>query len=94
LSAGHERLHALVRGHVQGVSFRDYTQQEALRLSLQGWVRNQPDGAVEVTAEGPRPSLEQLLAFLHQGPPDARVAAVQSEWAPAHGDLGPFDIQW
>ena len=93
MSAGHERLHALVRGRVQGVSFRYYTQAEALRLGLRGWVRNLRDGAVEVTAEGPRASLDLLLAFLHRGPSAARVSEVQADWSAANGDLGAFDIR-
>jgi acylphosphatase len=92
LNPDHEHLHAIVRGRVQGVSFRYYTQEQALRLRLSGWVRNRPDGSVEVAAEGPRADLEQLLAFLHHGPPAARVADVQAEWSAAGGTLGPFDI--
>ena len=89
-----ERLRAVVRGQVQGVSFRDATMQRAGRLGLAGWVRNLPDGAVEVTAEGPRPALERLLAFLHQGPPLARVSAVQPDWSAASGEFQRFDIRW
>lgn len=93
MSAGHERLHALVRGRVQGVSFRFYTVEEARRLGLQGWVRNLRDGDVEVLAEGPRTGLEALLAFLHRGPRAARVAEVRSDWSTAQGDLGPFNVR-
>jgi acylphosphatase len=88
----HERLQAVVRGRVQGVSFRYYTQAEARRLGLNGWVRNQPDGSVEVLAEGPRAELDALLAFLHRGPPAARVSGVEAHRSPALGDLGPFDV--
>ena len=89
-----ERLHAVIEGHVQGVSFRYYTQAEAQRLGLNGWVRNRPDGSVEVTAEGPRSALDQFLAFLQRGPSAAHVAQVHSEWAPARGEFDRFDIQW
>ena len=88
----HKHLRAIVRGRVQGVSFRYYTQAQALRLRLTGWVRNRPDGSVEVAAEGPRADLDQLLAWLHHWPPAARVADVQAEWLAAGGALGPFDI--
>ncbi|MBC8170329.1 MAG: acylphosphatase, partial [Anaerolineae bacterium] len=70
------RLHALVRGQVQGVSFRWYTQQTALPLGLTGYARNLPDRSVEVVAEGGRIQLEKLLQFLHVGPPTARVDGV------------------
>ncbi|NJL92227.1 MAG: acylphosphatase [Anaerolineae bacterium] len=62
-----ERLHALVHGRVQGVSFRATTQQTAQQLNLTGWVRNRPDGTVEVLAEGPRAALERLLTFAGRG---------------------------
>jgi acylphosphatase len=90
----HERLHAVVRGHVQGVSFRYYTQETALGLGLTGWVRNLPDGGVEVTAEGSRAALDQLLTFLCRGPVAARVAEVQTDWAAASGEFNLFDIRW
>ncbi len=93
MSTDHAQLRAVVRGHVQGVSFRYYTQQEALRLGLTGWVRNLPEGTVQVDAEGPRPRLEQLLAFLHSGPSAARVAAVEPTWAAASGEFSRFEIR-
>jgi acylphosphatase len=89
-----EQLHAIVQGGVQGVNFRSSTQAQARRLRLAGWVRNRPDGAVEVLAQGPRPALEQLLQFLHNGPPIAHVAAVQAEWGAAEPALDRFDIKW
>ena len=93
MSAQPERLHAVVRGQVQGVSFRYYTQAAAQRQSLTGWVRNRRDGTVEVIAEGPRAALEHLLTFLQHGPADARVAAVSPTWSPATGEFRRFDIQ-
>jgi len=90
----HERLHASVKGMVQGVSFRYATQECALRLGLTGWVRNRPDGSVEVTAEGPRLALDQLLAFLHRGPPMASVSDVRAEWAAASGEFRDFDVRF
>ena len=89
-----ERLQAVVRGQVQGVNFRSATQSVAKRLALAGWVRNRPDGAVELIAEGPRLALEQFVAFLHQGPPAARVSAVEPRWHPATGEFRGFEIQW
>ena len=71
--SGHARLHAVVTGRVQGVSFRYFVSEQAGAFGLLGWVRNRHDGSVEVTAEGPRPRLEGLLAALWQGPPSARV---------------------
>ena len=88
------QLHAVVRGRVQGVNFRSATQREAGRLALTGWVRNQPDGSVEVLAEGPRSALDQLAAFLHHGPPAAKVTEVALDWPPAAGALRGFEVRW
>lgn len=91
---GSVRLYALARGRVQGVYFRAFVQRHAEALGLTGWARNLPDGAtVEVAAEGPRASLEALLAQLRRGPPGSRVEAFEASWAPAEGLDGPFQIR-
>ena len=94
MSTDHQQLHAIVRGRVQGVNFRSATQRAAARLGLAGWVRNQLDGSVEVMAEGPRPALDQLAAFLHRGPPAAAVSEVALEWRPSLADLPAFEVRW
>ncbi|MES2644932.1 MAG: acylphosphatase [Myxococcota bacterium] len=88
-----ERLHLVVTGRVQGVSFRAHTQAEARRLGVCGWVRNLPDGGVEVVAEGPRDRLEALLTWARVGPSMARVAAVEARWGEAAGSYDQFVIQ-
>ena len=88
-----ERLHTVVRGRVQGVWFRDFTRRHAEALGLTGWVRNLPDGTVELAAEGPRPELEALLRHVRTGPPRARVDAVDVEWLPARGEDSGFEIR-
>ena len=69
----------LVAGRVQGVWFRAATRERALALQLQGFARNLADGGVEVVAVGPSAALDQLEQWLWQGPPLAKVAAVQRE---------------
>ncbi|MDR1024116.1 MAG: acylphosphatase, partial [Treponema sp.] len=67
-------LHVTVSGRVQGVGFRHSCYVEARRLGLKGWVRNTPDGDVELWVEGPSgEALEAMLQWLHRGPPYARV---------------------
>jgi acylphosphatase len=89
-----ERLHAVVRGRVQGVGFRATTHHEARKLGLRGWVRNLHDGTVEVDAEGDRTHLETFLAFLQRGPLGAHVDAVDAEWLPAEGSApNPFEVR-
>ncbi len=70
-------LHALVRGRVQGVGFRWFVLERARRLGVRGWVRNRPDGGVEVEAAGDAESLEDLRRLLAQGPSGARVSGVE-----------------
>lgn len=84
------RLSAMVRGRVQGVGFRFFVRRVASDLGLYGYVRNSPDGAVEVVAEGPRPVLEHLLAVLRQGPPHARVDEVTETWGSATHEFADF----
>jgi acylphosphatase len=71
------RVHMIVRGEVQGVSFRMSTLREAQRLGVVGWVRNLPDGSVELEAEGPNDQVRQLVEYARTGPPSAIVRHVQ-----------------
>lgn len=94
MTTDHQRLHAHVSGLVQGVSYRAFTYRQAERLALTGWVRNLPDGRVELVAEGPRAALEDLVTVLHQGPPFARVTGVDDRWAPATGEFTRFEVRY
>jgi DNA ligase D-like protein (predicted 3'-phosphoesterase) len=76
---GSAAIRAVVRGEVQGVGFRDATVHRARDLAVAGWVRNGEDGTVQVHAEGPERAVGELLAFLRDGPPLARVAGVDVE---------------
>lgn len=89
-----QRLSAVVHGRVQGVNFRYYTRQRAQGLGLTGHVRNQFDGTVAVVAEGPRPQLESLHQWLHQGPSSAYVTRVDAEWSPATGEFLSFSVRY
>ena len=84
--------HALVSGRVQGVYYRQSTREQAQRLGLAGWVRNLPDGRVELVAEGEAEALQQLADWLAQGPSEARVSAVALTEQPLQGLKG-FSIR-
>ena len=81
-------LHGFVTGRVQGVSYRQYTQEQAERLELDGWVRNLTDGRVEVLLEGEEAAVRELAAWLEQGPTAAKVEAVELEQQPVQGIAG------
>lgn len=89
-----KRLHAIVHGSVQGVSFRYYTTQKARDLGITGWVRNNPDGTVEVIAEGSDDMLNALLDFLHVGSPAANVSRVAHEYLAASGEFYTFETAY
>ena len=63
----------LVSGRVQGVGYRHFVHRAAAVEGLHGWVRNLPDGRVEIQAEGEREALERFERHVRQGPPASRV---------------------
>ncbi len=85
--------HAIVRGLVQGVYFRRFAAVKAAGLGLTGYARNLPDGSVEVHAEGEIEQLRRLVVYLHQGPPDASVTAVEASWSDYTGEYPDFGIR-
>jgi acylphosphatase len=87
--------HFLVKGRVQGVGFRWFVQREAAELGLRGWVRNTPDGDVEVLAAGEPDQLKDLLLALGKGSRGSRVDEVEEhELAEAEGvALKSFEIE-
>lgn len=89
-----KRLEAVVHGRVQGVNFRYYTEQEARRLQVTGWVANLSDGSVRVVAEGTEAQLAQMLQFLRRGSPAAYVDEVVEEWGGATGEFVSFRVRW
>lgn len=77
-----------IKGRVQGVWFRAWTEERARALGLRGWVRNRRDGSVEALFTGPEPALAAILAACRQGPPAARVGNVVEEPADPPTDAG------
>lgn len=84
----------LVAGQVQGVGFRYFVQRRATALGLTGWVRNLPDGRVEVLGQGPEPALEALEGELARGPQRAIVTGVtRHEISDQSEHFKSFDIR-
>ena len=70
------RRRVIVRGRVQGVGFRWFVREHARTLRLAGWVKNLPDGMVELEVAGPAEKVNELLAYVAEGPDGAVVAGV------------------
>lgn len=81
-----------VYGLVQGVFFRASTKQEADRLGLKGWCRNEPDGSVLIIAEGSDEQLDQFEAWCNSGPEMARVDKLLKDEVSAEG-FADFQIK-
>ncbi len=85
------RAHLVISGRVQGVYFRAETARHARAAGLEGWVRNAGD-EVEAAFEGPRAAVESLIAWCHEGPPQASVDRVDVRWGKPEGTSG-FSIR-
>lgn len=83
-----------ITGRVQGVGFRHHTRQAARRLGLDGWVRNEPDGSVEVRAAGDPESLDRFEEELRRGPRAASVDDVEVEELGEPGDWVGFSVRY
>jgi acylphosphatase len=83
-----------INGLVQGVGYRYYCLRKARGLGLKGWVKNNPDGTVSVSAEGDRSLLEEFIKELRIGPASASVRDIDVTWTPYSGQYADFDLAW
>ena len=88
------RARVIVEGRVQGVFFRNHTEEMASKLGVEGWVRNRRDGRVEAVFEGNKEKVEEIIQWCHQGPPEARVTKVHTTWEDYTGEFGDFSIDY
>lgn len=88
------RARVIVTGNVQGVFFRSTTRSKARLLGLKGWVRNLPDGSLEVVIEGNRDDVETLIEFCKKGPEGADVFDARVEWDKYRGEFQDFEIKY
>ncbi|HCE66721.1 MAG: acylphosphatase [Geobacteraceae bacterium GWC2_55_20] len=86
------RVHIIVHGSVQGVSFRYYTSRRALELGVSGWVRNLPDGTVEGLFEGSDSAVQALVEWCRLGPAAARVDRLDVRRDSYTGEFDSFTI--
>lgn len=88
----HKTVSIIVSGKVQGVYYRQSAREKATELGVTGYVLNQPDGSVAITATGTTEQLEKLIAWCHQGPRLARVTRVDVKEV-SLASFGSFTIE-
>ena len=89
-----KRVHVIVEGRVQGVFFRAFTRDEAVRLGLSGWVRNRPNDSVEAVVEGEKSAVGKMLQWFHEGSPHSIVEKVHLAEESPVGDSSTFEIHY
>lgn len=91
---GNTRIHLIISGNVQGVSFRSSTLKEAIRLNLTGWVKNSSDGSVETLAEGEEDNVEEFILWCRRGPSLAKVESLKIRKENFIGEFENFSIRY
>ncbi len=86
------RLYAVFAGTVQGVGFRYFVRNIAKEMGVKGYVRNLPDGTVEVVAEGDEQTLREFLKAIEHGPPLAEVTDIRYQFEDKEGGFTDFEI--
>ena len=85
-------MHVVVSGDVQGVGYRYTMRMIAVDAGVTGWVRNRRDGSVEAEVEGPPAQVDEVLAWMAEGPPGSRVDGARVTDAAPTGERG-FDVR-
>jgi len=89
-----KRIHVFYLGRVQGVGFRFTAERVALFLGITGWVKNLPDGRVEVVAEGDEAKLVLFLEKMKNGPMKPYLRGVAVDWQEARGEFQDFSLRF
>lgn len=85
-------IRVIVTGRVQGVWYRKFCFDQATKIHLEGWVKNMPDGSVQLVAQGDRDKLDSLISKLNEGSPFSKVKNLDVIWLPADANLELFKI--
>ncbi len=89
-----KEAHVKFYGRVQGVCFRAYTQRQAQKNQIGGWVKNLRDGSVEAVFEGDRDAIERVIDWLETKHPHASVSNYDIEWSDAADKYEDFHIRY
>ena len=87
------KAHLHIDGRVQGVFYRGFVQELAVRLGLKGWVRNLRDGRVEAFFEGDKDVIENAIRQCYAGPPASRVTNIEVQWETYSGNEKDFSVR-
>jgi len=88
------RSKVLVKGIVQGVNFRYYTQRQAIKYNITGWVKNLPDGSVAAVFEGEEQDVEAMIQWCRHGPPSAQVTELIVQPEEYRGEFRSFSVRF
>ena len=86
------RLHLKITGYVQGVFFRDSTKKKAKELGLRGYVKNLPNGSVEIVAEGDEENLKELINFCRNNPGGSKVKSIKVSYEEVKNEFRDFEV--
>jgi acylphosphatase len=86
------RIHAIFRGRVQGVFFRDYTCRKSLENGVTGWVKNLDNGDVEAVFEGEEERIASVIGWLRNEHPHARVDGIERSTGKYTGEFENFEV--
>lgn len=89
-----KRVHAFISGWVQGVFYRSSTKSEAMSMGLTGWVRNLPDGRVELVVEGAPSTVDKLLQWCYKGPDYSRVDKIEVQEETPTKEFDDFSVRY
>ena len=89
------RARLIIKGRVQGVFYRYSTERKAQSIGgLTGWVKNLPNGDVEVLVEGKKEKIDRLIEWCYEGPPSSRVTDLITNWEDYKGEFSDFTISY
>lgn len=88
------RVKVIVKGMVQGVNFRYYSQRQAAKFNIAGWVKNLPDGSVAAVFEGDEQDVEAMVQWCRRGPPSAHVTELIAQPEEYRGEFSSFSVKF
>jgi acylphosphatase len=88
------RAKVIAKGIVQGVNFRYYSQRQAAKFNITGWVKNLPDGSVAAVFEGDDQDVEAMVQWCRRGPPSAHVTELIVQPEEYRGEFSSFSVKF